>query len=1017
MGAVLRGRDNDLGRELAVKVLLDIHRGNPTVRQRFMNEAQIAGQLQHPGIVPIYECGHLEDDRPFFSMKLIVGHSLRELLESRNDVNADLPRLIGIFLHVCQAMAYAHSRGVIHRDLKPENIMVGQFGEVQVTDWGLAKVLPTAGQNAVELRENSESTAFQEEPFRIDPLQTHVGSVMGTPAYMSPEQARGTSDQLDERADVFALGATLCEILTGHPPCGSGTISASIAKTADFTQCFQRLNAASIDRELVDIVRRSTDPSREHRYRDARQLTASVEQYQLGVRRRMEEAQRAEAEAVAIAREESRRRKLSVLLIVLLAITLAITAASATYFRHQQKVQRSLTAAMDRQRQRAESETERAINSEAAMKRILYVADMNAVQQAYQSGDAQRMQTLLRRHRPAPGDVDLRGFEWRYWSAHSHPSELSIHADAMGVNCVMFDSMEGQILSAGNEGVIRAWDNSTGELIRNFEAAEESIVAADLSCDGRHIVGGLSNGTIIIWGCADGRIRQRLQGDQRPIFHVACSEVDPELFASCVEERTLQLWRLGEKAATRLLEHEHAVHHVAFSPTGDTIASLTSHSVSGGLLGELRLYDLETGETVKRRQHLLNTLTDVAFAPDGRWLAICGNRGFTSVMDAASLDVHLHSIAEVGSEDATKRLAIAFLPDGTLATAGVDRIIRVHVPKTYELSHEIHGHSHSINDLAVAQDHQLWSASDDGSIKRWNVLPVDDVILTGASQDVAFDEAGRRMLISDGSQLQLMDTDSRETLWATEPGPLRNWHNEFVYRDKAIITCHKLHFRVHFLEPATGKVLSVYEHDRRITDLAASRTTPFLALACDDGSVTMLKLAPDGESATSVWSSIVHSGKCTCVTFSPEGQMLATSGIDGVLQLIDATRGDTVRSIDCQQGSVHCVAFDANGQTIATGGADRTIQLREVDTLSTFQILRGHANTVVAIAFAGDGRTLASGSLDSSVRLWNRLTGESVTTFAKLGGPDTVNRVVFSSDGRILAAACGDADGRIWIAD
>jgi hypothetical protein len=136
MGAVLRGRDIDLGRDLAVKVLLEAHGDQPELVRRFVEEAQIGGQLQHPGVVPIYELGAFADRRPFFTMKLVKGHTLAEILAKRDSPAGDLPRLLGAFAQVCQTMAYAHARGVIHRDLKPSNVMVGSFGEVQVYGLG-----------------------------------------------------------------------------------------------------------------------------------------------------------------------------------------------------------------------------------------------------------------------------------------------------------------------------------------------------------------------------------------------------------------------------------------------------------------------------------------------------------------------------------------------------------------------------------------------------------------------------------------------------------------------------------------------------------------------------------------------------------------------------------------------------------------------------------------------------------------------------------------------------------------
>ena len=144
MGVILKGRDPDLGRDLAVKVLLEAHREKPDLVRRFVEEAQIGGQLQHPGVVPVYELGTFGDRRPYFTMKLVKGQTLADLLAERESPTEDRPRFLSIFEQMCQTTAYAHARDVIHRDLKPTNVMVGSFGEVQVMDWGLAKVLPKA---------------------------------------------------------------------------------------------------------------------------------------------------------------------------------------------------------------------------------------------------------------------------------------------------------------------------------------------------------------------------------------------------------------------------------------------------------------------------------------------------------------------------------------------------------------------------------------------------------------------------------------------------------------------------------------------------------------------------------------------------------------------------------------------------------------------------------------------------------------------------------------------------------
>ena len=219
MGTVLKGRDPDLGRDVAIKVLREDHRDSRDLIRRFVEEAQIGGQLQHPGLVPIYELGTFADQRPFFSMKLVQGQTLADLLEDRPTPADDLPRFLSIFASIAQTMAYAHTRGVIHRDLKPSNVMVGSFGEVQVMDWGLAKVLARGGivDDAKAGKEEPPETLIATVRSGSVSEYSHAGSILGTPSYMAPEQARGETDRIDERADVFALGSILGEIVTGSP--------------------------------------------------------------------------------------------------------------------------------------------------------------------------------------------------------------------------------------------------------------------------------------------------------------------------------------------------------------------------------------------------------------------------------------------------------------------------------------------------------------------------------------------------------------------------------------------------------------------------------------------------------------------------------------------------------------------------------------------------------------------------------------------------------------------------------
>ncbi|MCO5170360.1 MAG: protein kinase [Planctomycetes bacterium] len=211
MGRVLRALDRTIGREVAKKVLLDAAASSQGARARFLTEARVTGQLEHPAIVPVYEVGQEPTGEPYFVMKLVRGRSLADVLRATRDdpahPNGQLPVLLRQFLKVCDAVAYAHARGVLHRDLKPANVMVGDFGEVLVMDWGLARA---PGQADVEAGPGAAGPP--------PAGQTQDGAVLGTPAYMPPEQAEGRREAVDERSDVYALGAILFELLALRPP-------------------------------------------------------------------------------------------------------------------------------------------------------------------------------------------------------------------------------------------------------------------------------------------------------------------------------------------------------------------------------------------------------------------------------------------------------------------------------------------------------------------------------------------------------------------------------------------------------------------------------------------------------------------------------------------------------------------------------------------------------------------------------------------------------------------------------
>jgi tetratricopeptide (TPR) repeat protein len=360
MGAVFRGHDATLDRDVAVKVLLNRHRGHSDAERRFLREARICGQLQHPGVVPVYGLGRADDARPVFIMKVVEGRTLAALLGERKSPADGLSHFLGIFEQVCQAVAYAHSKRVIHRDLKPANVMVGAFGEVQVMDWGLAKMLHGGSANAGR-QLPAEGSPEQGADAPRSPLGSTLDEfgatgAVGTPQYMPPEQALGHSADADERADVFGLGAILCDILTGEPPFTDGATVKALAKAAlgQLGEAFSRLESCGSDAELIALCKECLARQAEDRPRDGSVVAARAAAYRAGVQERLRAAEleraaavarAAEAKATAAAERKARWRTLALAIAVLLLV-ISAAAMALTQQRRREKADEGLGASL-----------------------------------------------------------------------------------------------------------------------------------------------------------------------------------------------------------------------------------------------------------------------------------------------------------------------------------------------------------------------------------------------------------------------------------------------------------------------------------------------------------------------------------------------------------------------------------------------------------------------------------------------------------------------------------------------
>ncbi|HPD13697.1 MAG TPA: serine/threonine-protein kinase [Planctomycetota bacterium] len=264
MALVFEAHDSTLDRQVAVKVMRPALVGDAELQSRFLHEARILGQLEHPGVVPIFTAGRLAGHGPYYAMKRVRGRTLREIFKAMHPRDfqdrSHTARLVGIFEKVCQTVAYAHSAGILHRDLKPENVMVDEFGVVVVLDWGLSKKI----------------TASPEEQGIV---ATQVGVVKGTPAYMSPEQASGSPEALDFRTDVFSLGIVLYEILTGSLPFSGHSRTDVMEKVLHHEPPHPRALNRQASRTLAAICMKALNKDPNRRYPTAQELAEDIRLY------------------------------------------------------------------------------------------------------------------------------------------------------------------------------------------------------------------------------------------------------------------------------------------------------------------------------------------------------------------------------------------------------------------------------------------------------------------------------------------------------------------------------------------------------------------------------------------------------------------------------------------------------------------------------------------------------------------------------------------------------------------
>ena len=479
MGRIYHGEDAQLHRDVAVKVSKMGEGCDP----RFTKEAKILAQLAHPNIVPIHTMGVDEDGFPFYSMKLVKGKTLQEVIKGLKAGDAEMAaaytreRLLDIFRKVCDAIAFCHSRRVIHRDLKPDNIMVGEFGEVLVMDWGLAKHLDEMAPPATL---TSEPAAEEAAPVaRVVPLEstdlgaTLDGEVMGTPQYMSPEQASGRAFDLDERTDIYALGAILYAMLTLRPPVEAETLDEMLSKvrSGDIAAMVTRRTKISRDPEaapkhgepaamgagipsaLKAVTRRAMALQREDRYQTVEALSSDIESYLSGFATRAEEAGLLRQLVLLV-----RRHRTAAAMILLMVVSGAVF--TFKLFASERAARESARIA-EENKHSAEENAQKAIDEKEVARRASAQAHIALAEAAERELDGEEMQRTL-----AEVPKDLRDQKWDYLNSKLDSSELNVLAKdgAPFTFLVPHPQRDGVLVTLQSNGWLRTVDLRNGKI-------------------------------------------------------------------------------------------------------------------------------------------------------------------------------------------------------------------------------------------------------------------------------------------------------------------------------------------------------------------------------------------------------------------------------------------------------------------------------------------------------------------------------------------------------------------------
>jgi serine/threonine protein kinase/WD40 repeat protein len=1062
MGSILRAQDRTLGRAVAMKVMLLRKEASEEARQRFTREALVLARLDHPNIVPIHEMGQDGEGRPFYTMKLVQGETLQAILNRLGSGEAaagreyTLDRLLTIFCKVCDGIAFAHSRGIIHRDLKPDNIMVGRFGEVLIMDWGLAKLVEP-GEASARLEFTDESTriirkgapkhlrGWSDPEFRqASAGVTMAGEVMGTPSFMSPEQARGLVKELDQRSDVFSLGAMLYVILTLRPPVEGGDVDEILRNvaTANITPP-ARLTAASLQPRratsatgrparfapalrlphcpngrvpsaLSAVAMRALERNPGARYQSVTALAADIEAYQGGFATSVESVGAFGQLWLWMKRNQTVAASAALIAILSLGFMVKVIASE----RRAKANAEHATEQAGRARQAEAS----ALEGRAETRKALAGSQIALAERAYLEGDLARLNQYL-----DSCPEDLRDSTWRYLDAKRHTSLASLKPAGEYFFRMLFRPAAGArpaefVLGDARGNVCFA---SRGDLAvrRRLATGFATRPTLSLSADGRWLCASAAGDpTVRIFDASSGGLLDEIKVEKVSVAHAYLS---PDAKSLLVEHTGGPGFFLLDIASRARRWGQSLGGHVSFDPHGRFVVH---HHMTAEQ--DLWLLDPRDGSRIRRMEPGHNFVMNLSFSPDGSLLAAGDIFGYASIWDVETGRLKQRLKAGNGSAG-----DVAFTRDNRLVTlsteradkGGQQRLRFWDILDGKQLDFRI-GMVNTTGHIALDPDtgHVLCSGNPatlwQFPIRRF----IREFTATKGGQSVGF--LGDRYLFAPVTNrwLGLYDLEAaagREVAWVG--GVNDPWQLAVNARGTLACADSRLQKRLGALHRFTLADDGSFQRSNVPTSgfverrIALDGTGQHVLISSLQGGIQVLPL---GGSEPSLALSVRGVRQVRSVHFADGDRRIlalaaavnAAGDNEDWLLAWNRTTGTFLQGLT-NRHAINALAVARDGSRLALGGAEKEIEIRDAADFSVLKRFRAHDDLITTLAFHPELPVLASASEDFSVKVWNYESGRLLDTF--LGPTRRPGALAFSASGHLLACNSADNVTHVWKLD